>query len=631
MSDNTYSQNHAAYFQQLADWQPASTNHPRLYQKSMKNLTGSMQESNTSARIRSFLHRCDLRLVEPIPDYHDYHAIRHQAMNQAQELAFAYHLTHRKVFADRSRAILKQMLEWPDWVYTEHKPRQVDLGVATVARCLALCYDFLYAQLPAKERRQIEQAVIQRALMPFNRVYAEKSEDWTVVKHNWRSVICGKMGIAALIFWEKWPGAREALRNGLDGVADVLDAGDALGGWEEGVHYWGYGIGEAIFFIEALYQQSDGQVSLYDSPFLSNTGNFGLHMRTPAGGCFNFSDCEEHAPLPWLMALLADRYHNTHWQWSAGQDIGDQWPDLLFYNPGLKSQPPDTMMSGFCFPNPGVAALRSSWQPDALFLGLKSGRPLASHGHLDLNSFVLHAFGRPLLVDAETWPYAHHLGFFDFVEQRWDFESNHTLGHNTLLVEGQGQDSEPYTRGRILSFQAAPDIQTAVLAADSAYSGLVTRFRRYFTVLAGKSVLVVDDIEATGLRKLEWLANYQEQAEELPDGMLQVKNDSVYLAIDFLRPAVTEARVVTFSRSVTGYSATYQNTGQSHAWLSVRPLHRQKHYRFIAVLTPYRDAKPGYTAQVLAESADQLSLAVVMAERVFRIEFDFTAGRIQVE
>ncbi len=613
------------FLKQLAQWQPQSAAHPRLYRDAMARLV-----KQKNKRVESFLTRCDSVVVKPMPDYRDYHGMRHRAMNQAQDLAFAFALTGRRLYGDRMAAIVRQMLVWPDWVYTEHKPLTVDLGVATVARCLAFCYDFAYSAFNKAERSQIEMAVVQRALHPFKRVYQNKSEKWTEVHHNWRSVICGKMGVAVLAFWQHCPDAQKILLHAVDGVADVLDHADPSGGWEEGVHYWGYGIGEAAFFIEALYRVSNGLVDMYRSPFLSNTGNFGLHMRTPAGLCFNFSDCESHAPLPWLLGLLADHYKNPHWQWSSGQEIGSDWPDLLFYDPFLFAQQPDTTMLGFCFPGASVAAIRSSWQHDALFLGLKSGSPLANHGHLDLNSFVLHAFGVPLLIDEETWPYAHSLGFFDVAEQRWNFEANHTLGHNTLLVDGQGQEFKPSTAGRILSFDMQPSKQTAVLEADSAYGRLLSRFRRYSTVLAGRAVIVVDDIRAEGLRKLEWLANYRQHAEEIHDGLLLVKNDSVHLAIDFLRPAATEARVITFSRSVTGYDATYTKAGLAHSWFSVRPLHRQKQYRFVTVLMPYRESRPFYTARILSESEEQLTLVVDLQERSFTIEYDFADCRVQV-
>ncbi len=127
-------------------------------------------------------------------------------------------------------------------------------------------------------------------------------------------------------------------------------------------------------------------------------------MRTPEGSRFNFSDCELAAPRPWLMAALAARYRNLYWQWNALKNIGSGLEDLLFLDTGLAPQSPQTLPLGKYFRKTETVSMRSSWRDDAVFLGFKSGQTIANHSHLDLSSFVLHAFGRPLLMETETWP-----------------------------------------------------------------------------------------------------------------------------------------------------------------------------------------------------------------------------------
>lgn len=85
--------------------------------------------------------------------------------------------------------------------------------------------------------------------------------------------------------------------------------------------------------------------------------------------------------------------------------------------------------------------MKSSWDNDSSFIGFKSGFTAVPHSHLDINSFVFYAYGRRLLKDLGSWPYTPDkgLGFFDVSDRRWNYEANSTLGHNTLLVNGQGQ------------------------------------------------------------------------------------------------------------------------------------------------------------------------------------------------
>ncbi len=424
----------------MEKWEiPENSGHPRLYFDSDGLNKLHEQYLSGDPRILSFLSECDTLIIRPIPDYSDYNLSRYKARSESEKLSFAYAITQKSIYANYAREIINQMVQWDDWVYEEHKPRRVDLGVAGVAYILALCYDWLYPVLTDIERLAIEDVIIKQALIPFHDVYTTKSEGWTKAEHNWRSVICGEMGVVTLALLEKAPKVKENLKYAIDGVVDVLNHGGVDGGWNEGVSYWGYGIGQAMMFVEAIHRVSDGAVNLYDLPFLKVTADFGLYNRTPGGECFNFSDCNIGPPRPWLMALLASHYNNPYWQWSAEKDLGTSIHDILFYNSDLSGSKPLNLDLGKYFKGIQVATMRSSWNDDAIFIGLKTGKSLVNHSHLDLNSFILHAHGKPLLVDQPNWPYAHYLGFFDTKNQRWDFEGNHTIAHNTLLVDGQGQ------------------------------------------------------------------------------------------------------------------------------------------------------------------------------------------------
>jgi hypothetical protein len=432
------------------------------------------------------------------------------------------------------------------------------------------------------------------------------------------------MGVIALTVLENVPDAKKILNFAIDGVVDVLNHGGTDGGWNEGVSYWGYGIGQAMMFVEAMYRVSEGEVDLYELPFLQVTGDFGLYTRTPNGDSFNFSDCNPGPPNPWLLALLASHFQNPYWQWSAQKDIGNSIPDILFYNPDLQPIKPTNFDLGKHFRGIQVATMRSSWENDAIFIGLKTGQSFVNHSQLDLNSFVLYAFGKPLLMDLYNWPYAHYLGFFDFENQRWDFEGNHTIGHNTLLVDGQGQGYGEKFEGRIINFSSTKNTQFAVGEADAAYGNLLNKFFRYITLIDGKFVVIVDDIKANGLRKLEWLMHYAENTEESVNGVFKVSNENAKLDIQFLRPSKADNRIVSFERHETSYKATRETTTQVNQFISITPLHRQHNYRFIAVAIPYCLKEPPiYTTEIMDESEDILRIKVELNGTTHLLTFKF--------
>jgi len=605
-------QSKTEFFKQLDRWKiPDNSGHPRLYFDSLGAEKLYHQYQSGSPRILTFLTECDSILLRPIPDYSDYNASRYVARTESEKLSFAFIITREKKYADYARKIISQMIRWSDWVYEEHKPRTVDLGVAGVGYILALCYDWLYPVLTPVERKNIEDTLIRQALVPFHRVYSAKSEEWTHVEHNWRSVICGEMGVVTLALLEKAPNVKENLNFAIDGVVDVLGHGGIDGGWNEGVSYWEYGIGQAIMFVEALENVSAGSIDLFKLPFLAATGNFGLYARTPEGDCFNFSDCNPGPPGPWIMALLSSHFKNPYWQWSAQKDIGNTIPDILFYDPKLSSKKPDTLTLGKHFRGIRVATMRSSWEKDAIFVGLKTGQSIVNHSHLDLNSFILHAYGKALLIDQHVWPYAHYLGFFDFKDRRWDFEGNHTIAHNTLLVNEQGQGYGERFQGRIINFKSTPGLQFAVGEADNAYGDLLNTFRRYIALIDEKFVVIVDDIKADSVRQLEWLMHYEGQISENPSGIFKIINEDARLEVRFLHPAKQDNRIVSFEQHETTYKATRTSTTQFNRFVSIRPLHRQKNYRFVVVAIPYQEGKrPQYASQIMSESEEEIKLKV---------------------
>jgi hypothetical protein len=226
------------FFYKLDQWQiTKDLSHPRLYFNSQGIRILQERFQSGDARIKSFLSECDTLIARPLPDFSDYDLSRYKARSAAEKLSFAYVLTENKRYAGYARAVIKKMLAWNDWVYEEHKPLRVDLGVAGAAYVLAMSYDWLYPVLTAEERTAIEQGILEKALIPFYDIYKAKSESWTKVEHNWRSVICAEMGIAALAILEKVPKAKENLLFSIDGVVDVLSHGGEDGGWSEGVSY----------------------------------------------------------------------------------------------------------------------------------------------------------------------------------------------------------------------------------------------------------------------------------------------------------------------------------------------------------------------------------------------------------
>jgi hypothetical protein len=229
---------------------------------------------------------------------------------------------------------------------------------------------------------------------------------------------------------------------------------------------------------------------------------------TPTGRVYNFGDGdpEVNPRMAEALALLAAEQPRPDWMYAA-RLIPQSTPLFLAGDdPAVKSQPSDRRVAAF--PTCGAATLRTGWKPDDLFVGFRAGPSDVGHSHLDANSFVLEAGGHPLVVENGYWPQGHYLGFFDVRGPRWNFDGPGTVGHSTLLVDGQGQTWGPEHPGRLLYVREEGRSLVGAGDASRTYPGLLRKFVRTF-LLAPPDLLVIRDVvECEGERHLEWLVHY---------------------------------------------------------------------------------------------------------------------------
>ncbi len=152
-----------------------------------------------------------------------------------------------------------------------------------------------------------------------------------------------------------------------------------------------------------------------------------------------------------------------------------------------------------------TAVMRSDWGDDATFLGVHTGGTVVPHSHLDIGTFTLIGRGERLIDDAGKWPYDHAAGFFDNSGPRWDYEANDTVGHNTVLVDGQGQVFAEGCQGRIIASEEGKDASTLIADVTDAYDGRLARFVRYVAFLKPDVVVIVDDLVANDASEFSWL------------------------------------------------------------------------------------------------------------------------------
>ena len=585
----------------------ARSDHPRIY-FTRDEIPGLKAKAEKCKWIYDrLMNRCDGFLKSPIERLSGFDDLYNATKNFMIDLCVIYVLTDDERYAEKIRWIIQRFMEFDSWILHEHmyppaSSRMIDLAAAEVSFSFAVAYDCLYDYLSQSERRAIENAIDSRAIKPFLYAVRNRSEWWIKPEQassNWRSVICGDVGSAACALAEKLEDAKTCIEEALSGVISVLDCGGIDGGWSEGIGYWGYGIGRAVHFADIIKRASDGMVNLFAHPYLRVTGNFGLYCETPDGGSFNFSDCRYEPPNAWLMARLAREYRNPYWQWCAERNMQGRILELLYYDPSLKSRAPLNLNPSMHFKGIDVAVLRSGWSRRDTFVGFKSGSTATHHPQLDINSFIICAYGRRLVEELGLWSYAHASGFFWDWGPRWDFDANSTLGHNTILVDGEGQRYGSQYYGRIVRFFSSKRYDYLVSEGHRAYGNLLDRFVRFLVFLKPNLIVIVDDLRSSRERRFEWLLHYSGRLVELNDE-LRVINDTASLDVLPLKPAETDDLVIGRVERVSIYNAEEGRVRHINRYLSISPLHRKSKFQFVIAMYTH-PSSPSYSRKWTAE------------------------------
>lgn len=394
-------------------------------------------------------------------------------------------------------------------------------SIPNTSALVGLALDICSEHWPADVVQSFSERISNDFLQTFLVAWQENKDFWTLPTYNfnWKLMCCGDSGFGALACRETVPNLSQVLEASLEGTLQVLDTIAPQGDWPEGPAYYLGTLRKGFAFGLALRRATGGAVDIFDHPALKNAGDFIMHLTEPDGGFFNFNDC----PVTWPpesgydawgnMSLLANM--SGRGEWARTARLRNHWSleRLLWDDPSLESTSPPEGDTARHFRWSGVATMRSGWDDDATFIGFKSAKQDVSHSQSDANSFVVSSRGERLLVDEGTWPYAALLGFFDYEGRRFNYDANGTIGHNSLMVDGQGQ--HPAGRGyggeysgEIVDFTAGTDVDIVVGDAAAAYGGRLERYRRSLAFVKPDLVLIYDQVRSTEPRYLEWLFHH---------------------------------------------------------------------------------------------------------------------------
>lgn len=425
------------------------------------------------------------------------------------------------------------------------------LDTAEMSMAMALGYDWLYNDMTEQQRQIIRDGIIKHGLEA-----GMKHDGGKFAAYNWNQVRYGGLTAGALAVFEDTPELAQAiLQQAHQYYRLALDSYKG-GVYPEGPNYWKYGTSYSCLMSECLQTALGDDWGIRNTPGFSESFDFVIQMVTPTDQLYNFADSGMRSgALPYHMwasrvygrpdfTVLSQRSFGPQLEKIDIQKFHTHPLALLWYQPVADQH---AAMPTTYYVGKGekvhVAAMRSSWDDDASFIGLKGGMLAVNHGHMDIGSFLIEAHGvrwasdlgmeRAIYQRNDSWkttPGSH----------RWTFFRTNNFSHNTLTL---GKHLQTFTGiNPIIADKHDAFGKFTVMDITNAYHGHAQNIQRGIALLPDRSMLVQDDYQGIDpTLDLHWNMMTQASITLSPDGKhAQLKHDKQTMSLSIVQPA--EAR-----------------------------------------------------------------------------------------
>ena len=482
--------------------------------------------------------------------------------------AFLYKVEGYKKYYERAVEGMKE-LAGLDLVPTSYTNTHQFHGVINT---LGVALDYLWDDIEVETRDFVVKGLVERA-KEFNplTVQATFPEDGVGRLHN-HNLVYGPpdMMMAALGLFHHVPEAEGWLRDILRYLDSVFPSwGGDDGGWAQG-----FGYTHSHYFQKLCYFPliASGVNVFEDITWGKNNGKHIMYFKPYNGRCPSFGDTSYNqvgSLDKGVMELYASVYDNPYYQWyadrvderlSESEPIWDPKIDisfnLVFPEKIVAKEPTDIPQSIHMKDIDWVAMHSDLAHGDKnIMLNFKSNDfGSYGHSHADQNSFILEAFGEPLLIDSGYYPW-----YASPHDMAW---TRLTVAHNAVLINKKGQGVfNKAAKGSIEKFVTGKDFDYVVGEATQAYNeqsvghrrGLtppegsdaydqgVEKIKRHILFARPNVFIIIDDIEVKKALPMQ-LMWHAEKAFEIVEGKQEaiIRNGKAGAKLSFLYPGKVE-------------------------------------------------------------------------------------------
>ncbi|MCL2528161.1 MAG: heparinase II/III family protein [Defluviitaleaceae bacterium] len=458
-------------------YKDTTASHPRLWLNTdeLRNFREMLRQDPSHCRFDTFYtHSVEPRIAEgfpqePKPYPNDVRVVdlwRKSYMTCQQALCYIRSLSIAGVVLEDENILAKAksaLLEIAGWAPDGPTSRKYNDECAfRVGPALAFGYDWLQHLLSPEEQDKVMGALYRRTKEVADYVIDyRKIHNFPYDSHAVRSLsmMLTPCCIAMLDFSANDTRHRDAVR-WLDYTVEYLSAlytpwGGIDGGWAEGPAYWTTGMAfvtEALNFIKGYMG-----IDLYKRPFFSKTGDYILHCNPPHTYFASFCDQSNLGQKPdakraFNMRQFAGTTGNPKYQWYFNRvmereamesdefSIKGWWDfyydDMVFLSRYgiIEEEAPANDTTVAHFRDIGWVAVNKNaadFENHVMLVVKSSPYGAVSHSHGDQNSFVLFAFGQPLIINS-----GYYVAYGSKMHLNW---RKQTKSANTILIDGIGQ------------------------------------------------------------------------------------------------------------------------------------------------------------------------------------------------
>ncbi|MBX3749706.1 MAG: heparinase II/III family protein [Opitutaceae bacterium] len=386
------------------------------------------------------------------------------------------------------------------------------------AECVAMAYDFVYPLLSPAERREVEDALYEKAL-PWIDMYLRLNGEGYLLKSNQGAVYTAGLVCAALVARRSHPDVDAILERGIAWFPRMLNNYyKVTGASDEGPGYWEYTTQHVVEAVIAICRYKGWRVQDYAPPHLDRTIDYLMHLRSLARERLSFlplSDNIEGVGYNFMNSsfLFFAKYYrdpNAFWLWHEYYAPRPNPPGSLFFGKRMAGACSLSGLLEFLLYVDGAPHtpqlppakhfevcdrifLRTGCRHGDILLMFEGGPQTFEHTHSDKGQFIMEAYGERFAADPGTIKYQDPAHLF----------YKATSYHNLVSLRGADQEYRDAARAVVLE-RTSYGPECDCIAADLVNSYLAfDRYKRRILFVRPHYFVVVDDVTAneTGL---EW-------------------------------------------------------------------------------------------------------------------------------